>query len=172
MSAPNPSPPSNPISPLPTSSTSTTSPLSPTTFPHKTSPAVATQTPLINTDTPAINAGAPVEIDGTEMDGETVRRRGTGESGVLVGGAGVGSRVGSGVLSPGDEEDIDGEFLGEGEGGVGRVRANRAAILASRSKDPSVIVDVPQDPTAEEVEAAKSAEGTVTPGPAGPGELR
>lgn len=36
-------------------------------------------------------------------------------------------------------------------------------MLASRSKDPGVIVDVPRDPTAEEVEAAKSAEGTVTP---------
>jgi hypothetical protein len=40
----------------------------------------------------------------------------------------------------------------------------RAAMLASRSKDPGVIVDVPQDPTAEEVEAAKSADGTITPG--------
>lgn len=40
----------------------------------------------------------------------------------------------------------------------------RAAMLATRSKDPGVIVDLPQEPTAEEVEAAKSAEGTVTPG--------
>lgn len=45
-------------------------------------------------------------------------------------------------------------------------------MLASRSKDPSVIVDVPQDPTAEEVEAAKSAEGTITPGLPAPGETR
>lgn len=30
----------------------------------------------------------------------------------------------------------------------------RAAMLATRSKDPSVIVDVPDEPTAEEVEAA------------------
>jgi len=45
----------------------------------------------------------------------------------------------------------------------------RAAMLASRSKDPGVIVDVPQDPTAEEVEAAKSADGTVTPGVNTPG---
>jgi hypothetical protein len=43
-------------------------------------------------------------------------------------------------------------------------RQKRAALLASRSKDPGVIVDLPPDPTAEEVEAAKSAEGTVTPG--------
>jgi hypothetical protein len=39
----------------------------------------------------------------------------------------------------------------------------RAAMLATRSKDPSVIVDVPREPTAEEVEAAKSAEGASTP---------
>jgi len=37
-------------------------------------------------------------------------------------------------------------------------------MLASRSKDPGVIVDVPQDPTAEEVHAAKSADGMTTPG--------
>lgn len=37
------------------------------TFPHKTSPAVSTQTPLINTDTPAINAGAPVELPADEV---------------------------------------------------------------------------------------------------------
>jgi hypothetical protein len=40
----------------------------------------------------------------------------------------------------------------------------RAAILASRSKDPGVIVDVPREPTAEEVEAAKSGDGMITPG--------
>ena len=40
----------------------------------------------------------------------------------------------------------------------------RAAMLASRSKDPGVIVDVPQFPTAEEVQAAKSGDGMVTPG--------
>ncbi len=44
-------------------------------------------------------------------------------------------------------------------------------MLASRSKDPSVIVDVPQHPTAEEVEAAKSAEGTVTPSVPPPGTV-
>jgi hypothetical protein len=37
-------------------------------------------------------------------------------------------------------------------------------MLASRSKDPGVIVDVPRDPTAEEVQAANSADGAVTPG--------
>jgi hypothetical protein len=44
------------------------------------------------------------------------------------------------------------------------MKQERAAMLASRSKDPGVIVDVPSEPTAEEVSAAKSADGTVTPG--------
>jgi hypothetical protein len=35
-------------------------------------------------------------------------------------------------------------------------KQKRAAMLATRSKDPSVIVDVPREPTAEEVEAADS----------------
>lgn len=50
------------------------------------------------------------------------------------------------------------------------MKQKRAAMLASRSKDPGVIVDVPSDPTAEEVEAAKIAEGTVTPGVAPEGK--
>jgi hypothetical protein len=37
-------------------------------------------------------------------------------------------------------------------------------MLASRSKDPSVIVDVPQDPTAEEVDAARKADALMLPG--------
>jgi hypothetical protein len=36
-------------------------------------------------------------------------------------------------------------------------------LLERRSKDPGVIVDVPREPTAEEVLAARSNEGTVTP---------
>ena len=32
----------------------------------------------------------------------------------------------------------------------------REAVLANRSKDPGVIFDVPNEPTAEEVEAANS----------------
>jgi hypothetical protein len=42
-------------------------------------------------------------------------------------------------------------------------------MLASRSKDPSVIVDVPQDPTAEEVEAARPAGPLLVPGTRGEG---
>ncbi|KAF2023391.1 hypothetical protein EK21DRAFT_29447, partial [Setomelanomma holmii] len=144
---------------LPPSSSDT--PISPVTrsgtFPHKTSPAVTTQTPLINTATPSINA-APVELDGNVLSHEDLKRRTT---------EGSTSSSGAGVLSPVDQEDIDGEFLGEGESAGRGFREKRAAMLASRSKDPGVIVDVPQDPTAEEVEAAKSADGTVTPGLAG-----
>lgn len=125
----------DPISPLSRSGT----------FPHKTSPAVSTQTPLINTATPAINA-EPVELDGGAVEG------------VPTEGTQAGARS---MRSPGDEEDFDAEFLGEGMGV--EVAAKRAAILASRSKDPSVIVDIPREPTAEEVHAARSAEGLATP---------
>jgi len=97
---------------------------------------VSTQTPHIDTATPAIN-DAPVELP---------------------------ADIPNSTLSPADEEDIDREFLGGGESAGKGVREQRAAMLASRSKDPGVIVDVPQDPTAEEVHAAKSADGMTTPG--------
>jgi hypothetical protein len=104
MSTPTPTP----ISP-PTSS-SDANPISPisrtSTFPHKTSPAVSSQTSHIDTSTPAIN-DAPVELDGSAVSTQV---RGGGASGGVEGQKG-------GVLSPADEEDIDAEFLG---GGVGK----------------------------------------------------
>ncbi|KAF2187109.1 hypothetical protein K469DRAFT_468646, partial [Zopfia rhizophila CBS 207.26] len=123
-------------------------------FPHKTSPAVASTRPFIEMNTPAINE-TPVELDSIPTSPQEVKRRDTDGSG----------RVG--VVSPnlGEEEGIQEEFLGEGEKGEGgKLREKRAKMLATRSKDPAVLVDLPKDPTAEEVEAAKSAEGTVTPG--------
>ena len=39
----------------------------------------------------------------------------------------------------------------------------RAAMLASRSRDPAVLVDIPQDPNADEVAAANTIAGQVTP---------
>ncbi|CAA9964581.1 hypothetical protein PTMSG1_07940 [Pyrenophora teres f. maculata] len=143
----------SPISPVPT-----TDPISPvsrsgTSFAHKTSLAVATQTPLIDTSTPAIN-DAPVELDGGAITPEELRRRTTEE--------GLGGVRGS-MRGP-DEGDIDAEFLGGG-GNAGReARERRAAMLASRSKDPSVIVDVPRDPTAEEVDAARKADALLSAG--------
>jgi hypothetical protein len=95
---------STPISPP------TETPISPisrsTTFPHKTSPAVATQTPLIDTSVPAINAH-PVELDGvpTSPQEQDLKRRETG---------------GSRVLSPADGE-IDAEFLSEDGKGAGQL---------------------------------------------------
>ena len=150
-----------PISPPTISSTASlppsNDPISPVsrtaTFPHKASPAAATQTRMIDTSTPAINA-QPVELDGIPTSPEELKRRETG-----------GSTSGGGFISPADGEDIDAEFLGEGGKGAGQIgREKRAAILASRSKDPGVIVDVPREPTAEEVEAAKSGDGMITPG--------
>ena len=36
-------------------------------------------------------------------------------------------------------------------------------MLASRSRDPAVLVDIPQDPNADEVAAANTIAGQVTP---------
>jgi hypothetical protein len=91
---------------------------------------------------PAINA-QPVELDGlpTSPQEQASKRR---------------EMEGSRVLSPADE-DVEAEFLSEGGKGAGQLgREKRAAMLASRSKDPGVIVDVPDEPTAEAVEAADS----------------
>ena len=84
------------------------SPISRTvTFPHKTSPAVATQTPLIDTSVPAINA-QPVELDGvpTSPQEQELKRRETGQSR---------------LTSPAQDEDIDAEFLSEGGKGAGQL---------------------------------------------------
>ncbi|KAF2278278.1 uncharacterized protein EI97DRAFT_499757 [Westerdykella ornata] len=82
-------------------------------------------------------------------------------------------QIGIGIVSPnlGEAEDIDKEFLGEKDDvGVGRVlREKRKVLLESRSRDPGVIVDLPREPTAEEVLAARSAEGAVTPALGGGG---
>ncbi|KAF2653752.1 hypothetical protein K491DRAFT_501582 [Lophiostoma macrostomum CBS 122681] len=137
--------PSGPISPVTRSGT----------FEHKTSGAVPPAIPEINTDIKAVNA-APVEIDGIQTSAEEVELKRSNTTG---------SRKGN-LVSPnlGEEDEIEAEFLGEGEKGVGKeLKEKRAAILAARSKDPGVIVNMPDVPTAEEVEAAKSADGTTTP---------
>lgn len=98
-----------PPAPAPAPSTNAEPPISPVSrtgsFPHKTSPAVATRTPFIDTDTPPINE-APVELDGAPTTPDEAKR----------------SRKGS-MISPGlgEEDEIEEEFLGEpGERGVGR----------------------------------------------------
>jgi hypothetical protein len=99
MSPPTSSSDANPISPISRTST----------FPHKTSPAVSSQTSHIDTNTPAIN-DAPVELDGSAVS--TQVRGGSG-------GGAEGNK--GGVLSSADEEDIDAEFSGKGVGkGSGR----------------------------------------------------
>lgn len=77
------------------------------TFPHKTSPAVATQTPLIDISVRAINA-QPVELDGipTSPQEQQQKRREPGHSR---------------VVSPAQDEDIDAEFLSEGGKGPGQL---------------------------------------------------
>ncbi|KNG44616.1 fungal transcription factor [Stemphylium lycopersici] len=135
-------PPNDPVSPISSSSS--------TSFPHKTSLAATTQTPRIDTNTRAIN-DVPIELDGgagVSVE-EFVKRRRDGEGGIR------------GFIRSPDEEGIDAEFLSEGGDATREGREKRAAMLASRSKDPGVIVDVPQEPTAEEVEAARKADALV-----------
>lgn len=139
--------PSDPLSPVASS------------FAHKTSASTPFTHAFIEISTPAVNAVA-VELDGAPISSEITRTntaKGMAGEGMTKDGEG-------GNVGLGEEEDINEEFLGSGERGAGKeVREKRAALLSTRSKDPGVIVDVPQDPTAEEVQAAKSAEGTITP---------
>ncbi|KAK3208562.1 hypothetical protein GRF29_77g1105483 [Pseudopithomyces chartarum] len=153
---------STPISP-PTDSAFNEPPISPisrqTTFPHKTSASVSTRTPFIDTSTPAIN-DAPVELDGLPASPDALRRRQTDEEALNR------ARKGS-VVSPGlgEEKEIEAEFLGEGSVRASKeIQQKRKDMLARRGKDPGVIVDLPTEPTAEEVEAAKATEGVTTPG--------
>lgn len=147
--------------PAPISTTSTTTtdiqhPISPVAathtarFPHHTSPSAAPKKPFIETSTPSINA-QPVELDGTSTSPETLSRRSTD-----------GRRSEERMFSP----DMDDEVMEELSGVTGegtREREKRAAMLASRSRDPAVLVDIPQDPNADEVAAANTIAGQVTP---------
>ncbi|KAF2019903.1 hypothetical protein BU24DRAFT_476979 [Aaosphaeria arxii CBS 175.79] len=144
----------DPISPPSTTSTSTTTlPPPPSSFPHKSSAGlISPSLPFISTSTPAINENDPVELDTTTTTTTASNDSKTGTN-----------------VSPSlrEEDDIAAEFLAEGgeAGDAGRVvREKRAEMIAERARDPSVIVDVPREPTAEEVEAARSGEGVVTPG--------
>lgn len=152
----------NPATPtaISTTSTSTTTdishPISPVavthtaSFPHHTSPTVAPKKPFIETSTPSINA-QPVELDGTPTSPETLGRRSTD-----------GRKSEERMFSP----DMDDEVMEELSGVTGegtREREKRAAMLASRSRDPAVLVDIPQDPNADEVAAANTIAGQVTP---------
>ena len=91
---------SGPISPVTRSAT----------FEHKTSGAVPPAIPQIDTDMQAVNA-APVEIDGIQTSAEEVALKRSNTTG---------SRKGK-LVSPGlgEEDEIEAEFLGDGEKGVG-----------------------------------------------------
>lgn len=66
------------------------------------------------------------------------------------------------MFSPDTDDEVMEELSGvTGEGT--REREKRAAMLASRSRDPAVLVDIPQDPNADEVAAANTIAGQVTP---------
>ncbi|KAF2498743.1 hypothetical protein BU16DRAFT_303679 [Lophium mytilinum] len=136
----------------PPSAATDAAPISPvarsTSIPHKTTSAATTSKPSIDTSTPAINT-EPIEMDASP----TVERRETGLS-----------EEGEGRMFSPDQDDEIMEELGVKGDGAG-VREKRAAMLAARSKDPAVLVDIPHDPNAEEVAAANTTAGQVTPAP-------
>lgn len=69
---------------------------------------------------------------------------------------------GSKMFSPDLGDQVMEELSGiRGEGT--REREKRAALLSSRSRDPAVLVDIPRDPNADEVAAANTIAGQVTP---------
>lgn len=88
------------VSPLPHTSS----------FPHTTSADVVTRMPFIDTATPAINP-APVELDGIPTSPDVAKQSEPSSD-----------SQSKRLVSPGlgEEEDINEEFLGEGERGVGR----------------------------------------------------
>jgi len=118
-------------------------PSSPTFVKHTTTDATSTH-PFIDTTVAPINA-APVELDSTPVDSVSpVERK---ESWKVKG-----DRT-SATISPDLDEEIYGELNGE-KGGNGVSREKRKELLAARSKDPAVLVDLPQTPRAEEYEVA------------------
>lgn len=155
-----------------------------TTFPHKTSAAVSTRTPFIDTATPAINA-APVELDGVPTSPLAKEKKDAGNVGVVGLGEeaeieaeflGEGSRSGGREVSEVRPCNIATQymppmtylkqhlFLPKDAGCRLMGKQKRKEMLAQRGRDPGVIVDLPTEPTAEEVRAAKAMEGAVTPG--------
>ncbi|KAF2705073.1 hypothetical protein K504DRAFT_506543 [Pleomassaria siparia CBS 279.74] len=168
---------STPVSPPSVSVSS--NPLSPVAQPPSSS--LQGTAPTHETSTPAINSFA-VELDSTAIEaptdkaGPNTEDQNEGHGGLKDKVAGLAKKVlgkksdseegkvEGGNVGLGEEEDINEEFLGGGERGAGKeVREKRAELLSTRAKDPGVIVDLPQDPTAEEVQAAKSVEGIITP---------
>ncbi|KAF2436699.1 hypothetical protein EJ08DRAFT_711805 [Tothia fuscella] len=98
--------------------------------------------PYIDTTINSINT-APVELDSTPVS--PVTRKQSWKAPTTVGGAST--------VSPDEEEETYAELSGEvGGNGVGREK--RKKLLAARSKDPAVLVDLPQTPRAEEYEVA------------------
>jgi len=120
-----------------------TTPISPP-VKHTTTNAAPTHE-FIDTTVAPINTN-PVELDSTPVS-PIVRKEGWKPSK---------------IVSPNEEEDeAYGELTGE-KGGNEVVREKRKQLLAERSKDPAVLVDIPPTPRAEEYGVAEEAlnEGT------------
>jgi len=67
-------------------------------------------------------------------------------------------------VSPDEEEEEAYEQLTGEKGGNEVVREKRKQLLAERSKDPAVLVDIPPTPRAEEYEIAEEAMNVGTTG--------
>ncbi|KAK3063058.1 hypothetical protein LTS18_002829 [Coniosporium uncinatum] len=153
------------LPPLSTTTTTTSS------FPDR--PLSATESNSTKTSVPPINT-EPVELDSTPVSSPIAQRTGswtvmdafpssspsaTADPRRIDDAAGAAGRKEKSGFSP----DLDDVVYGElsGERGVSEMeRAKRAALLNSRSKDPAVLVDIPQVPAAEELAAAAAADPT------------
>ncbi|TKA66201.1 hypothetical protein B0A49_06811 [Cryomyces minteri] len=106
-----------------------------------------TMNPALAIPPPSINA-TPVELDGTPTSAK--------KQDTVISPRSGGAARGSATFSPDADDEVYAEL--NGEKGVGAVeRERRAQLLSSRSRDPAVIVDVPQTPQAEELETVAKA---------------
>ncbi|KAF2099622.1 hypothetical protein NA57DRAFT_75123 [Rhizodiscina lignyota] len=128
-------------------------------FAHHTSSAAPLH-PFIDTSTPAINA-APIELDSTPVSPVAKQYswpisggpRSADTSATTPQSANsMGKKNG---VSPDHDQEVYSEL--SGEVGVGlKEREKRAALLKERSQDPAVVVDLPQEPAADELEVVEA----------------
>ncbi|KAJ9669129.1 hypothetical protein H2201_000955 [Coniosporium apollinis] len=134
---------------------STLPPISPITA------APAPSAPTIDTTTPAINP-TPVELDGTPTSPTAQRQLRHRDPTTL----GTSTTT---TFSP-----ADGEVLEELDGADPGVREREKEVereREARRRDPAVLVDIPQEPRAEELEAASASAGAGEGTGSGAGEM-
>ncbi|TID17467.1 gb [Venturia nashicola] len=126
-------------------------PVNPTTDPKAAAPTTTIPNSTIDPSIKAINTFA-VELDSTPV------------SPVLQKPDSASTNRKSKSLGPAEEdEEAYEEMMGE-KGMAEEVRERRKQLLASRAKDPAVLVDIPPTPRAEEYEVAEEAKMAGTTG--------